>query len=218
MASIFPIVVDNDFSNADGDRVLSIGTLYLVRNDYNNCVIASPNNATYFGALFHTNQKVPYPHTETTFVGIIIGSSSSGMCKLTSGEPSALLVTMPINQNISETYIGYSTNWTYDDYVYNPGKFNPIYGVYENFDAALAALQSGPIPTYPITYSATNGTVSGPTEAAIGDTVIVSAVPDVDYGITDASSQIIVTNNDVAVPYTWDAANQRITFTMPDPT
>lgn len=72
--------------------------------------------------------------------------------------------------------------------------------------------------TYPITYSYTNSTVSGPAEAAIGDTVIVSAVPNVDYGITDASSQIIVTNNDVAVPYTWDAANNTITFTMPDPT
>lgn len=70
---------------------------------------------------------------------------------------------------------------------------------------------------YPITYSSSNSTVSGPSSAAVGDTVAVSAVPDVGYGITDASTQIIVTNNDVAVPYTWDAANNRITFTMPDP-
>lgn len=72
--------------------------------------------------------------------------------------------------------------------------------------------------TYPITYHYTNSTVSGPTEAAVGDTVTVSAVPDVGYGITDASTQILVTNDDVAVPYTWDAANNRITFTMPQPT
>lgn len=70
--------------------------------------------------------------------------------------------------------------------------------------------------TYPITYHYTNSVLSGPSEAAVGDTVTVSAVPDVGYGITDASTQILVTNNDVAVPYTWDAANQRITFTMPE--
>lgn len=87
--------------------------------------------------------------------------------------------------------------------------------VYENYNDAYAALSA--TITYPITYHYTNSAVSGPLEAAIGDTVTVSAVPDVDYGITDASTQILVTNNDVAVPYTWDAANNRITFTMPDP-
>lgn len=87
--------------------------------------------------------------------------------------------------------------------------------LYANEAEAEAALN--PPSTYPITYHYTNSTVSGPSEAAIGDTVTVSAVPDVDYGITDASTQILVTNNDVAVPYTWDAANNRITFTMPDP-
>lgn len=71
---------------------------------------------------------------------------------------------------------------------------------------------------YPITYHYENSIVSGPSEAAVGDTVIVSAMPNVGYGITDASTQILVTNDDVAVPYTWDAANQRITFTMPQPT
>lgn len=70
---------------------------------------------------------------------------------------------------------------------------------------------------YPITYHYINSSVTGPLEAAVGDTVTVSAVPDVGYGITDASTQILVTNNDIAVPYAWDAANQRITFTMPDP-
>lgn len=81
---------------------------------------------------------------------------------------------------------------------------------------ALDAIFNQP-DLYPITYHYENSTVSGPSEAAVGDTVTVSAVPDVGYGITDASTQILVTNDDVAVPYTWDAANQRITFTMPDP-
>lgn len=70
---------------------------------------------------------------------------------------------------------------------------------------------------YPITYHYTNSTISGPSSAAVGDTVTVSAVPNAGYGITDASTQILVTNNDVAVPYTWDATNNRIMFTMPDP-
>lgn len=92
--------------------------------------------------------------------------------------------------------------------------FEP-FDTYEN--ALYALTHYSPIVSYPITYHYTNSTVSGPAEAAVGDTVTVSAVPDVGYGITDASTQIIVTNNDIAVPYTWDAVNQRITFTMPDP-
>lgn len=88
--------------------------------------------------------------------------------------------------------------------------------IYATAEEALAALVD-PVFYYPITYSSSNSIVSGPSEAAVGDTVTVSAVPDVGYGITDASTQILVTNNDVAVPYTWDAANNRITFTMPDP-
>lgn len=70
---------------------------------------------------------------------------------------------------------------------------------------------------YPITYHYTNSIVSGPAEAAVGDTVTVSAIPDNNYGITDASSQILVTNNDVAVSYNWNPTTNTITFTMPDP-
>lgn len=93
--------------------------------------------------------------------------------------------------------------------------------IFPNMDSMLIAVKAAGIrpiaATYPITYHYTNSTVSGPAEAAVGDIVTVSAVPDAGYGITDASTQILVTNNDVAVPYTWDAVNQRITFTMPDP-
>lgn len=97
----------------------------------------------------------------------------------------------------------------------------PSYTLFSSESELLMAADdgnwSGSTVLYPITYSYSNSTVSGPSEAAVGDTVVVSAVPDVDYGITDASSQISVTNDDVAVPYTWDAMNQRITFTMPQP-
>lgn len=101
------------------------------------------------------------------------------------------------------------------DYTLNCTDLNYYSTSQEAYDALYAYVF--PSTTYPITYHYINSTVSGPSEAAVGDTVIVSAVPDVGYGITDASSQILVTNNDVAVPYTWDSANNRITFTMPDP-
>lgn len=97
------------------------------------------------------------------------------------------------------------------------------YGIYNAMASGSILQEVESIPvlpygvTYPITYHYTNSTVTGPSEAAVGETVAVSAVSDVGYGITDASTQILVTNNDVAVPYTWDATNQRITFTMPDP-
>ena len=112
-------------------------------------------------------------------------------------------------------------NQMYYGLVNGYGDSIPVIERYDSLALALAAMDddnwTGPAVSYPITYHYTNSTVSGPSEAVVGDTVIVSAVPDVGYGITDASTQIIVTNNDIAVPYTWDAVNQRITFTMPDP-
>lgn len=67
----------------------------------------------------------------------------------------------------------------------------------------------------PIIYSYTNSSVTGPSTALPGRTVMVSAVPDANYGITDYTSQIAVTNNDVPVNFTWDAATNRIVFIMP---
>lgn len=93
--------------------------------------------------------------------------------------------------------------------------YEVILDLFESEEAARNALL--PVITYPITYSSSNSTVSGPSEAAVGDTVTVSAVPDNNYGITNAASQILVTNNDVAVPYQWNPSTNTITFTMPDP-
>lgn len=71
---------------------------------------------------------------------------------------------------------------------------------------------------YPITYSATNGTVTGPAEAAIGETVVATGTPNANYGITDYTTQIAVTCNDIPVPFTFNATTNEITFEMPDPT
>lgn len=90
-----------------------------------------------------------------------------------------------------------------------------IIDFYNSEEEAKSAI--GWYNTYPITYSYTNSIVLGPSEATVGSTVVVSAIPDTGYGITDTTSQIIVTNNDIAVPYTWDASTQQISFTMPDP-
>lgn len=69
---------------------------------------------------------------------------------------------------------------------------------------------------YPITYRLTNCTApSAPSEAAVGDTVTVPLVLQEGYDIITPSTDIVVTNNGVAVPHTY--TNGTISFTMPDP-
>ena len=111
---------------------------------------------------------------------------------------------------------GYSYYEIVDGRPFDSAGVFPIYNSVEDIISEADSMFSG--VRYPITYSYTNSVVTGPSEASVGETVIVSAVPNVGYGITDATTQISVTNNDIAVPYTWDAATNRITFTMPDPT
>lgn len=68
---------------------------------------------------------------------------------------------------------------------------------------------------FPISYRPTNCYFpNAPTEAAVGDTVIVSVVFDEGYGIVNPSD-IYVTCNGVTVPSTYN--NGTLTFTMPDP-
>lgn len=94
-----------------------------------------------------------------------------------------------------------------------------------NFTGGLSEIPfnpfTGEIPTtnYPITYYPTNVTLNGPAEAAVGDTVNVNCTFPTGYTMKNPTSggDIRVTNNGVAVPYTWDNTNKRITFTMPDP-
>lgn len=76
-----------------------------------------------------------------------------------------------------------------------------------------------PIPyreTYPITYRLTNCVApSAPVEATVGDTVNVPLVMQEGYEVITPSTDILVTNNGVAVPHTY--SNGTISFTMPDP-
>lgn len=121
--------------------------------------------------------------------------------------------TVTFNNNEYAMTIGTTSGTYYTGYY-----ASAVNDKYTSLQEALSAMQIQPIvEMYPITYSSTHSTVSGPSEAAVGDTVIVSAVPDVDYGITDQSLQIAVTCNDEPVAFSWDATNQRITFIMPDP-
>lgn len=68
---------------------------------------------------------------------------------------------------------------------------------------------------YPITYRPTNCTFpNAPTQAGVGDTVIVPVSFTEGYGIVN-NSDIYVTCNGVTVPSTYN--NGTLTFTMPDP-
>lgn len=78
--------------------------------------------------------------------------------------------------------------------------------------------ETPPEGMYPITYSVTNGTIIGPAEAAIGTTVVATGMPNANYAITDYTTQIAVTCNDIPVPFTFNATTNEITFEMPDPT
>lgn len=85
------------------------------------------------------------------------------------------------------------------------------------FDA-IDSIMSGSI-SYPITYNANHCTLSGPEEAAIGDTVEVTVTPDTGYQMPLIPGNLIkLTNNGSPVNFSWDSTTSKITFTMPDPT
>lgn len=120
------------------------------------------------------------------------------------------------NSHTSTLSVSYGT-----DYLYTSQRFGIVYYVsdypiYSNLETTLAAL-AGPIDNmYPITYRLTNCTApSAPAEAAVGDTVNVPLVMQQGYDIVTPSTDIVVTNNGVAVPHTY--SNGTISFTMPDP-
>lgn len=189
----------NTLYNSINNSGLYVGVTYEFIHNYNiDLYMASNNSGDRFAAWTHDDGIISYAWKF---------SSNSGVIGMARTWPSTGW----------KEYVGRAHTESYDIYRPPDLKDNGSIAI-DLFDSEEEALRAlGIITTYPITYSYTNSTVSGPSEAAIGDTVTVSAVPDVGYGITDASTQILVTNNDVAVPYTWDATNQRITFTMPDP-
>lgn len=66
-----------------------------------------------------------------------------------------------------------------------------------------------------ITYRLTNCTTTGPSSASIGSVVNAPLQFTAGYTILNPDTDIAVTNNGVAVPFTY--AGNTITFTMPDP-
>lgn len=68
---------------------------------------------------------------------------------------------------------------------------------------------------FPIIYRPTNCSFPGaPTEAAVGETVVVPVTFPDGYGLVNESN-IYVTNNGIIIPSTY--SNGQLTFTMPDP-
>lgn len=86
---------------------------------------------------------------------------------------------------------------------------------YPTLEEAHMALDDTPLVVYPITYRPTNCSFpNAPTEAAVGDEVVVPVTFPDGYGIVN-NSDIYVTNNGVIIPSTY--SNGQLTFTMPDP-
>lgn len=177
-----------------------------------------------YGLVYQRNNNIDIPNA-------YIGKISSTNCEIIvigNGRTNCRLYTTGVASDSSASWMAISATGVYDRTEYNRitiGIDSFSYAVpssvleFDAFDSIddMAQFIIGESRKFPITYQYTNSTVSGPAEAVVGDIVTVFAMPDVGYGITDASTQILVTNNDIAVPYTWDATNKRITFTMPDP-
>lgn len=92
--------------------------------------------------------------------------------------------------------------------------------IQNEFDSIQDAIVNIPLhlfgeAKYPITYRPTNCSFSGaPTEATVGDTVVVPVTFPDGYGIVN-ESDIYVTNNGIVIPSTY--TNGQLTFTMPEP-
>ncbi len=108
------------------------------------------------------------------------------------------------------------TYYTNDTFLYASSELltNVRIDLFEDKESAENAIGVGVL--YPITYRLTNCTApSAPAEATIGDTVNVPLVMQEGYDIVTPSTDILVTNNGVTVPHTYN--NGTISFTMPDP-
>lgn len=177
------------------------GYITSTENIYCGLLRISGNNGYRYGTLMLSMASFSQRYTNTY-------SHQS----TTSGTSTASLVT-----GYNDLY-GYLVT-DYNEAYNSAGVINSIITyvpVYDDVQTFIDEVYSGALH-YPITYSYTNSTVSGPDEAAVSNTVTVSAVPDNNYGITDPESQILVTNNDVAVSYNWNPSTNTITFVMPDP-
>lgn len=85
----------------------------------------------------------------------------------------------------------------------------------EHLNSDLSWVEFDFVNTYPITYRPTNCSFpNAPTEAAVGENVVVPVTFPDGYGLVNESN-IYVTNNGVVISSTY--SNGQLTFTMPDP-
>lgn len=84
---------------------------------------------------------------------------------------------------------------------------------YNSFEEMVSDIFGSAV--FPITYRPTNCSFpNAPTEAVVGDTVVVPVTFPDGYGLVNESN-IYVTSNGVVIPSTY--SNGQLTFTMPDP-
>lgn len=137
--------------------------------------------------------------------------------------------TQNIISDDSPPFILHETTSTWDNtivvggYTYRYILFNlPSNYLFElattNYSSALDFINAVYGITFPITYYPTNVTFDpAPSSAVVGDIVTVGVfVPD-GYTIRNPSSNIVVRNNGIIVPHTWDATTSHLTFEMPNP-
>ncbi len=177
-------------------------TIYRTENfsEYNSLFPGSVNNSTYL--LFY----FVYP-TQFTYDSIqYYSTDSTGMTNTGSYNTYYNLQSILVNGE----YVG-GTHLANPDASVNTIYYNGIYA-----DVPLiSSIYDVIAPSYPITYRPTNCSFpNAPTEATVGNTVVVPVTFPAGYGLVNESN-IYVTNNGVVIPSTY--SNGQLTFTMPDP-
>lgn len=108
-------------------------------------------------------------------------------------------------------YYYYRESSSFDSFI----RPNPDMIPFNSLSEAMELIGEQFVESYTITYRLTNCTAPGaPTEARVGNTVVVHVTFPDGYGLVN-DSNIYVTNNGVVIPSTY--SNGQLTFTMPDP-
>lgn len=184
---------------------------YLIHRASNNITMkGSANNDNVYVALLYGRDAggngTYYPYFASLSSNDIAYVLISGYQD--SGNISNSVTSSGLNFFIGQPSLYRSTGTTGEFFV---ERFNNMNTMLSAFAEALNASLK-----YSITYRLTNCTApTAPTEAAIGDTVIVPFQFTSGYGIVNPSSDVYVTNNGVVVPSQY--SNGVLTFTMPDP-
>lgn len=168
----------------------------------------------YFAVATSANIKVAVALQSNTTREVYGGKNANGSIV----RVSSLKNNIPSSSVFTYTLSNYDATRDLYYYISISGSDNqPIDGSpYPSESAALDAIAESSQPvTYPITYRPTNCSFpNAPTEAAVGENVVVPVTFPDGYGLANESN-IYVTNNGVVIPSTY--SNGQLTFTMPDP-